>query len=255
MPFATIAIREAPPYRRDAFAAGLTRLGYRIDLKPSRLCSPDDLLVMWNRREAYESMARAYEARGARVVVVENGYIAPPGKKTFAMALGHHLGAGSWRVGGPERFAAMGLELEPWRQRGEKIVVLAQRGIGERGVTQPPAWVAKTIEELRRRTKRPVELRRHPGLSKEDPRQAIAGAHACVTWASGAGIKALAQGVPVFYGLPTWIGAGAAWPLKCDLERPLMSDGVRQSMFEKLAWAQWSPEEIASGEALAWLLT
>jgi hypothetical protein len=81
----------------------------------------------------------------------------------------------------------------------------------------------------------------------------LASTRAVLTWHSAAALHALLAGVPVFYGFPRWIGAGAARPLwEFDLG-PLRGD--RQAMFERLAWAQWTLDEIASGDALAHLLS
>jgi hypothetical protein len=73
-----------------------------------------------------------------------------------------------------------------------------------------------------------------------------------VTWGSGAALKALAMGVPVFHTFPQWIGAGAANPLGSDLEKPFRGD--RLPMFRRLAWAMWPLHELESGAAFAALL-
>lgn len=75
---------------------------------------------------------------------------------------------------------------------------------------------------------------------------------AVVTWSSGAAIKAIAAGVPAFHALPNWIGAPAAKPFGSDLENPFLGD--RLPMFQRLAWAQWGLDEIASGEPFKRLL-
>jgi hypothetical protein len=77
-----------------------------------------------------------------------------------------------------------------------------------------------------------------------------------VTWGSGAAIKAICAGVPVFTDWPKWIGAPAALPLSgADIEEPLCDDAARERMLDKLAWAQHAVAEITSGEPLRRLLS
>jgi len=256
MPAAACLFLGRPYYRREEFLSGLARLGYAIAPTPSPRPGADDILLIWNRKGAESAVAARYEAAGARVIVAENGYInGAGGEKRYALALGHHNGAGRWPVGGAERFAAMGLELKPWRTVGEHVLFLPQRGIGEPGVAQPPGWPSRCFSALCARTARPVRVRQHPGSDKTEPYIDLDHAHCAVTWGSGAAIKALAYGIPVFHALGPWIGSGAALPLDgADLERPLLDDAKRLSMFERLAYAQWTMAEIVSGEAFAWLL-
>lgn len=241
----------------EEFLGGLRRLGYNRDPLPKSRPEPGDLLLMWNRRSVDATYAKNFEHAGGTVIVAENGYInGRDGEKRYALALGHHNGAGRWRVGGPERFEALRLELAPWRMSGDHVLVLPQRGIGEGGVAMPMQWGHRMFVDLQRTLARPVRLRRHPGdLKKSEPYVDLQNAHCAVTWGSGAGIKALAVGIPVFHAFPRWIGAGAASPLDgADLERPFMDDDARLTMFRRLAWAQFTMREIVSGDAFAWLL-
>ncbi|HEY5410182.1 MAG TPA: hypothetical protein VIJ94_05580 [Caulobacteraceae bacterium] len=247
--------RSELAYRRSEFLSGLERLGYKAHITLKRHPDPGDILLLWNRRQQECQYATHYEKAGATVIVAENGYLSSREAKSYALAIGHHNGAGIWRVGGPERWAGMGIELHPWRSVGDFLLILAQRGIGEPGVAMPGPWPHQVYHTLPARTAREVRLRRHPGQDKTEPYDALAGAHAAVTWGSGAAIKALAHGYPVFTSFPRWIGAGAAQLLdQADFERPFMDDDARMAMFERLAWAQWSMAEIVSGEAFAWLL-
>ena len=51
--------------------------------------------------------------------------------------------------------------------------------------------------------------------------------------------------------LKEWIGAPAA-TCNWDIERPYLGD--RDVMLHRLSWAQWTWDEISSGEAFKWLL-
>lgn len=253
MPRACLLIRTDVRARWDAFVAGLRRCGFSISETPVEPASPDDVLVIWNRHR-YSNNANRYERAGARVIVAENGWLdAADGDKRIALQLGHHNGAGTWHEGPEDRWAGLGIALKPWRDDGDHILILAQRGIGEEGIAQPRGWADQTADYLRARTNRLVIVRRHPGNRGPVPEPDWMRCWAAVTWASGAAIKAIVAGVPVFYGLPRWLGASAALPVTADIERPFLGD--RLPMLRRLAWAQWSLPEIASGEPFEGLLS
>lgn len=249
---AWLAIKEGPHYRRDAFLAGLQRLGFRVQRGVPTAPIANDLLVTWNRYGPSHRAAQLFEQRGLPVIVVENGYLgvelaSTPGRRWYAMALGHHNGAGRWPVGDGARWRQLHVELRAWRTGGDEIVALPQRGIGPPGVAMPVQWV-RTAAKIGR-------VRQHPGQRESVPLERdLARARAVVTWGSGAALKALAWGIPAFYALPTWIGAPAARPLaRMDLG-PVRDDAARLAMFERLASAQANLEEIATGDAISRLL-
>jgi len=238
-------VREALHYRRDAFLSGLRAAGFKV-VPTLKTPGPGDALVIWNRYGWYAAEANRFEAAGARVVVAENGYLGKAwcGGNWYALSIGHHAGAGKWRIGGPERWDALGVELAPWRS-GDEIVVLGQRGIGEPGIAAPDRWA----ERARRRFG--GRIRPHPAdksVAAVPLAGDLANAKAVVTWHSGAALQALLLGVPVFYEFDRWIGAPAARHVS-KFGEPLRDDAARLSMFRRLAWAQWQLEEIRSGEA------
>lgn len=244
----------SPYYRRDAFLKGLARLGYAVGQPPRERPAPNDVLLIWNRSRANHDLANRYEAAGARVLVAENGYIGRDGDGhlLYALALGHHLGAGAWVEGAGDRWDHLGIEPRAWRATGSEIVIMPQRGIGEPGIAMPSNWTADIVNRLRQVTGRPIRVRPHPGKDKTDPAPDLLNAWAAVTWASGAGIKSIVSGVPVFHDMPTWIGGPAAKFGIADIEAPFTGD--RLPMLRRLAWAQWSVEEVQEGTPFKWLL-
>lgn len=250
LPSACNLLRVGDAYRRDAFSRGLQRLGYTITEQRERKPGKDDILLIWNRSRAFEEVARFYESRGAIVIVTENGYLpTPDGQKTYALSRRLHNGAGEWVIGDRPRFE---WELKPWRSSGDHILVCPQRGVGSPGVCMPANWQAQVVARLKRLTSRPIRVRKHPGPKKSDPWPDLIDCHAVVTWGSGAGIKAIVHGVPVFHELRPWIGRDAAVFGIEDLEAPFLSD--RRPMLHRLSWAMWTLPEIESGEAFATLL-
>jgi hypothetical protein len=144
----------------------------------------------------------------------------------------------------------MGIDLKPWRKSGSYVLILPQRGMGEDGVRQPEGWLQRTKNKLLEANYDCV-VHYHPGQRPHPPID-FGDAICVVTWASGAAIKALVEGIPAFYELPHWVGATASVRGFNQLDRPFYGD--RLPMFRDLAWAMWRAEEIATGEPLAWLL-
>lgn len=252
-PRVAVMLRTGDHYKANVFCEGLRRHGFVIDQKWKRAPRPEDAILLWNRTRAWEAIADIYERAGARVIVAENGYTRPEHGKFYALALDRHNGAGRWLVGDRPRHT---IPEQPWRESGEHVLVLPQRGIGSPGVAMPSTWGRDVVKRLQRMTTRPVILRPHPG-HKPHPRattleEQLRGAHCAVTWGSGAGVKALQAGVPVFHELGRWIAAPAARLLAGDLEDCDTPD--RRLAWTRISWAQWTLEEIESGEAFDGLL-
>lgn len=247
---ACIQIRREPHYRSDAFRAGLKRIGATfVDERDA------EVLVIWNRYGAFRAQADACEQRGGTVLVAENGYLGVEwlGDRWYAISRTQHNGAGTWPDGAPDRWDALGVELASWRTGGREIVLLPQRGIGPPGVAMPGCWMKTARAQLGDSI--PLRVRTHPGTRpvidlQHDLRKTVAVA----TWGSGAALKALLAGVPVYYSFPRWIGAPAGRPMGDCAAGPLRDDAARLGMFRRLAWAQWRLSEIESGEAFDRLL-
>lgn len=253
-------IRQQPHYRHDAFLSGLAAAGYEVhDSAPDR-ARPGDVLVTWNRYWSVEQIADRFEAQGGTVLVAENGYVQGrhDGGDHYALAIHGHNGSGTVRVGGPERWAALGVQLKPWRTEGKHILVAPNRSFGMRGFIMPDKWGERTADALRKVTKREVRLRPHPGNNRPSVllENDLRDAHCVVIWSSSVGVKALIEGIPVVCCAPWWICKKATLPLDAygaAIDSPIAfqcdesMDMARQYAMEELAWSQWSVGEIASG--------
>ena len=245
---ASVLIRNLPHYRHSCFVAGFKKHGFAVIDKPSTQPKEGDILVAWNRYSMHEHYIRSYNNAGATVLISENGYIG----STKALSKDHHNGADEWKVGEEDRWSKLGVELAPWRKDGDFILILPQRGMGEPKVAMPRDWKERIVSRVGEHTNRPIRIREHPGQNPCKPiEEELKGAWAAVTWGSGAGIKAIIAGVPVFHDFEKWIGADAA-SLGLDIENPFLGD--RMPMLHKMSYAQWSLPEIENGEALAWYL-
>lgn len=250
-------IRSDPVYRRDAFCKGLAAVGCDVVLGGTPQGRPGDWLVIWNRYGAFHEMATRFERDGGGVIVAENAYLGldRADRKRYAIALYGHNGSGAW-YSEPDatRWNALGIDVQPWRKDGEHILVCPNRGFGRPDLIMPGTWVERTVEDLRRFTRRPVRVRPHPGnappqIPLEDD---LRNAWAVVVWMSSAGCHALVAGVPVFCCGPTWIAYDAAsrGGLR-TIDNPQLPD--RMPTLHRLAWAQWHVEEIARGEPFQYL--
>lgn len=246
-------VKDTPHYRADAIRAGLRRLGYTLVDHTTQT----DLIVIWNRYGWRDQAASEVEARGGTVIVMENGYLGNDfaGDRWYAAALSQHNGAGKWPHHGNERWDSLGVELEPWRNGAGEPVLLPQRGIGPAGVAMPLTWAPSMLSVMRSLGIK-CRVRAHPGIQTVCKPLAddIGSAQYCVTWGSGAAIKALAIGVPVFHSFDKWIGASAARHVKHLQSGPVKDDAARLTMFRRLAWAMWRVSEIESGECFKTLV-
>ncbi len=252
-------IRPGPIYRREAFDAGLKAAG--LDLRKGSPMHGDkcDVLVIWNRYGDNHNLASRVEAGGGRVIVAENGYLGSDaqGRQLYALAEGGHNGSGRWPAGDGSRWNALGVELQPMREKGEHILICPNRSFGRPDFIMPLGWAERTAEHLKKFTDRPIRIRPHPGNWQTKPPKVpladdLKNAHAVVIWASSAGVHALVAGVPVICTSPFWILKGAAPGHIEDVDQA--SAAEREPAFERLAWAQWTLDEISSGEPFKRLL-
>lgn len=227
---AWLNLRYVTGDRAEAFRAGLEACGFEVAAQLTTQPGPADVLVTWNRIGHGDTCARRFEALGRPVLVAENAAWGNDfaGKRWYTLARGWHNRAGCYPVGRPERWDALGIDLAPWRTQGE-VVVLPQRGIGAGGM--PRGWTAQG------------RVRAHPGQRDAVPlEQDLASAGKVITWGSGAAVKALLWGIPVESHMPGWIAEQDN------------TDAGRLAMFRRLAWAQWTMEEIAAGAPFRRLL-
>jgi hypothetical protein len=264
---AHVLIRAAPFYRREAFCSGLKRAGCEVLDQPPGKPGPGTLLVIWNRYNWTHDVALQVERAGGTVWVAENGYLGaggtspkfdvhPGGPKPhhyYALARGFHNGRGTWPEGDGSRFAKLGVELKPWRQTGEHILICPNRSFGVGAQVMHPDWAVRTQARIQKHTKRPVRIRNHPGndAPKRKLAEDLANAWAVVAWSSGAAVHALAAGIPTYIEAPWQILKGAA--ASGHIEAPTCPE--RAPHFERMAWAQWQVSEIESGEACRSLLS
>lgn len=236
---AYLNLRYTIPERRRVFATGLEKLGYEVHHGITMTPRSGDILVTWNRIGGANEAAKVFERNGCTVLVTENatwgnGF---QGQHWYTIARNYHNTAGRFDHHGPERWDSLNVDLEPFRNSGE-TVILPQRGIGSKPTAMPRQWPQGVLKRHGGR------IRAHPGKGSGTPLERdLANCGTVVTWGSGAAIKALMMGCKVISEMPNWIGEQDN------------TEQVRLDMLRNLAWAQWTMAEIESGEAFARLLT
>lgn len=162
-----------------------------------------------------------------------------------------------------DRFESLGIEIRPWREQGEQIVLCGQVPTDAAVChIDYPAWCRETALALKQRASRPVIFRAHPmmpdaidmsGTGVIPSRHALlqddlTNAWCVVTFNSNAGVESAIEGVPVF----AFDRGSMALPIASgnldDLERPPTPD--RRQWLANLAYAQWTVEEFRRG--IAW---
>ena len=257
MPIAVNTIRDLPHYRRDAFTAGFEALGYKMETISKKPRSREDTLILWNLHGSNETLRRDWEANSGTVIVAENGFIGQDanGIQLYAIAVHGHCGSGWCPVGYEDRFAKLGIELKPWQEKPDgHILICGQRGLGSRAMASPPQFEEKTAKQLGSSGHhKTIKIRKHPGLVKPSTtlEQDLEGARVCVVWSSASGVKALTLGIPVVYAAPHWICAGAAGKGLSAVDAPPRDDVARREAMHRMAFAQWTIAEIASGMPFA----
>ena len=242
-------------YRHESFSTGMKAAGYDVKSSLPDKIDHGDVLLIWNRYGKMHELATRFERAGGTVVVAENGYLGADeyGAQRYALARHAHNGRGQWHTGAADRFAALNIELQPWREEGAHVLICPNRSFGMPGMIMPCDWANDVRRRLAKFTQREIRVRPHPG--NDAPKKPLADdlrdAWAVVIWASSAGVQALVAGIPVICESPYWICKSAGDTLN-RIEAPAMFG--RTEALEKLAWAQWTLAEIESGAAFDHLL-
>jgi hypothetical protein len=248
MKSATILAEKWPLKRFEMFRDGFLKLGYTVNHKPMMA----DVLVIWNRYREGGKLADEFDAEMNGIIVAENAYISPDsaGRKYTALSRSGHNGSGYTPYKGPERWARMEIDLHSWRKTGDWILLCGQRGLGAPGMAMPKSFMGEVREMLQTTTGRHIEMRDPPVLHQNQRplKELWPLLSAVVVWTSNMATVSLINGVPAFYMGAHHIMDGAAIQGVDGILKPTYPD--REAAFRRLAWAQWTREEIESGEAL-----
>jgi hypothetical protein len=232
---------------QKALAQGLRAHGLKVAEIASHRRPQTERVATWGWR-----LGKELRALGHQVLVMERGFLPDRFKWTSLGWNGLNARATVPPVpeDGGERFATHHQPLKPWNEDGKYILIAGQvPGDAALGGRDLFPWYAEKAEELAGLHGLPVRFRHHPlsyrrSVVREVPGapridgtldEALEGAKLVVTFNSNTGVDALLAGKPA-----TAEDEGSMiWG---------MTD--RQDWANKLAWRQWTIDEISSGVAL-----
>ncbi|MFA5662391.1 hypothetical protein [Castellaniella sp.] len=247
----------------EALGAGFVRAGHRVDTMNAeyydRPAAYDLVAVlgMWN----CAPIVRDYRARGTPVLVVELGYLRRAAREQAADDGGYHqvslnaLNAPPAFACPPDRFDALNLEIIESPPKDGYVLICGQVPDDKsHGMTRAEcqAWTAGWLAKYPNAVFRPHPLRGYklPEGTRIDTHkyieESLAGARLVVTVNSTAGNAALLAGVPVIAdGQATYSDlSGEALPSLAD----------RLAYFHRLAYGQWTREEMRDGACVEFLI-
>lgn len=257
-----------------AFADGLRALGIPFrwrshsDYRQGET-EPFSAVVISGMRAQGRTIHDDYQGIGVPVIVIDYGYLDRV-RGVATWATGHwQVGVGGLNSLPPfdvpsDRLAK--LTPPPAAARGGAVLVCGQHvgdpshGLDAAGIER---WALDTLASLRSYTARPIIWRAHPdspsiapagfdGVSTAPWSEALDGVHAVVTIGSNIGHEAILAGVPVFCS-PSAPYAEIAHTDLAMIENPIVT-GHQRSYFARLAYAQWTLDELRSGEGVRFVL-
>ncbi len=210
-------------------------------------------------------------------------YYRKTGRNVIVLEVGGIRRGTTWKVGinginrdayfGPDNCASgrehtLSLELKPWRENGEFILLCGQhdKSLQWRNMPSMSNWVIQTIDEIRQYTDRPIIFRPHPrcplphiergfrNVYRQDPVH-IPGSYdnydlafsriwTTVSWSSNPGPQSIIAGVPAVVG-PNSLAWDVATQTLAEIETPRMPD--RSQWLCNYAYTEWTVNEIREG--------
>jgi hypothetical protein len=244
---AVVIARESVKHHWEwgtAFAEGLHRHGWEVLIRPEH--EPCDLMVQWGIRQ--QRFIRMQNTRKGQICILERAYLGDVTQRVSVSFGGQLNGRATWRVpeNDPSRWEKCWPELmKPWTPKEDGyVLVMGQVPMDMACRNVSIMSFGKRAMDAFRRQGFPVRFRQHPRVQTPERslQEDLAGARAVVTWNSTSGVDAVLAGVPTV----AMDQGSMAWPVTGhELKLPPMPD--RTSWGHRLAWCQWTKEEVASG--------
>jgi hypothetical protein len=237
----------------EAMAEGLKRHGIDTEIQRSPQRVAARVAVCWGWR-----MGLQLQRAGRDVLVMERGYL---GDRFAWTSLGWNGLNGRAKFVTPDDGGArfrQHFSLKPWRAAGDYVLIagqvpgdmaLAGRDLGP--------WYAGAAQAAARTYGLPVRFRPHPEAARLGRRtppvagatiangtlsEALAGASVLVTFSSNTAVDAVVAGVPAV----TADQGSMAWAIAAHTVGDRITPD-REAWAARLAWCQWSLDEIRDG--------
>ena len=262
------ALNSSPVF--DAFHAGANALGHDVVVNGN-----DGIDVIWSvlfngrmggNRDIWERNVR----QSKPTIVLEVGGIKRG--TTWKVAINGINRDAYFHENGKsnDRATQLGLQLKPWRNDGEYILICGQhdKSLQWKNMPRMSQWVMSKIEEIQKHTKRPIMFRPHPrcrleaiehqykNVFRQEPRH-ITGSYddfdmgfnnvyTTISHSSNPGIHSILEGVPAFVSSSS-LAYDVANDIDFlhDIENPIRPD--RQQWLNDYAWTEYTIEEISQG--------
>lgn len=182
--------------------------------------------------------------RGTIFYYIDHAYFDRGHRKSYRITR-DRFEAGPVRDCPDDRFAALDIDVAPWKSGGRFIVVCPPTAHFIKAHNCAD-WLETTLATLKRFTDREVVIREKPSTGQMSPlSEALDDAHALVTHSSNVAIEAALLGTPVFVS-----ETSAAYPIGLSdlsrIESPVRP--AREKWLSHLAYSQFSFEEMRSGD-------
>lgn len=254
----------------DSFIYSLQEAGEEVIIIDKFEMIDCDALVMWSVlwRIDQKSLWEAYRAKNIPVIVLEVGGLVRNTYWKIGINGINRMGEYANHDCPSDRWDKLGIEMKPWRDDGDHILLCAQNersGAWNTGLSMAE-YTEQTITEIRKYTDRKIVVRMHPrarfqfdtiekNIEVKSPEPfgndddfdllvAMENAWAVISHNSNPAIEAIINGIPAFVdetSLSYEVGAGA---LK-DIESPRTPD--RTQWANNMAYAEWNDAEIRAG--------
>ena len=262
------ALNSSPVF--NAFHAGANALGHDVVVDGN-----DGIDVIWSvlwhgRMAGNRTIWERNISQSKPTIVLEVGGIKRG--TTWKVGLNGINRDGDYLPSGNDntRASVLGLNLKPWNTEGEYILICGQHDKSLQWQNMPTMsnWVIKTIDSIRKHTKRPIVFRPHPrsplpdiekefkNVYRQVPNK-VAGTYddfdmnfnniyATVNYSSNPGIHSVINGIPAFVG-PSSLAydVGNDIDFMHDIEAPSMPN--RTQWLNDYAYTEWTVEEISQG--------
>jgi hypothetical protein len=237
-----------------------------------------DVAVIWSvlwqgRMEKNKKVWDDFRSQGKPVVVLEVGGLRR--NHTWKMAInGINRDADfANQIYDDKRWPLFKLELKPWQQTGNVIVICGQHHNSEqwKGLPKLNSWVEQQIKIIRKYCDKPIVIRPHPRNSfnfdekkyphvrvnlprrdhstydDTDFKKILRSTWAVVNHSSNPAIEAVINGIPVFVSESS-LCHDVGNTNVADILHPAMP--ARQNWANRMSYCEWTTEEI--GQGLPW---
>ncbi len=261
------ALNSKPVF--EAFEKSLIAAGHTVNESDMHSDVAVIWSVLWNGRMlGNKPVWDYYRKTGRNVIVLEVGGIRRG--TTWKVGLNGinrdaYFGSGVYTSG---RENTLSVELKPWRENGEFILLCGQhdKSLQWKNMPSMSNWIIQTIDCIRQYTDRPIIFRPHPRCSlphierglknvyRQDPVH-IAGSYdnfdlaftriwVTVNWSSNPGPQSIIAGIPAVVG-PNSLAWDVATQDIAEIEIPRTPD--RTEWLSNYVHTEWTIDEIQQG--------